>query len=199
MVFAPFLRTFIPAVLIYYGIRLILLMIYLLIITALTVSIDSLICGFSLSLSSNKKLPVILGITAVVFFLCCLTYLLAWALKDVIDQKTANLGGIILIIVGVLNIVRKKDSSLKGDKVFTKSLVTGFAVGLDGALATLSLSLIYHTFIIPAVISLTHAVTISIGVYLAKVKLVRKIAKIEFIPSLILILLGGYKLLGFFI
>jgi hypothetical protein len=40
---------------------------------------------------------------------------------------------------------------------------------------------------------------ITLGVVLARVSFVKKFAKIGFIPPLILIILGGYKLLGFFI
>ena len=73
-------------------------------------------------------------------------------------------------------------------------------MGLDGAIANLSLSLMgINAFYVPLTIALCHAFTITLGVILSKTSISEKLAKIEFIPPLILILLGGYKLLGLFI
>jgi len=175
-------------------------MIYFLLLTALTVSIDSLVCGFSLSLNDCKKLPVIIGITLVVFILCTTANYLAILLSNFLTERLASLGGIILIAVGVFNLFKKQKTTKKRNGVFVQSIVTGFAVGLDGAFATLSLSIMgMNAFYVPLTMTLTHAIMITLGVLLAKTKLFKNLAKIEFIPPLILILLGGYKLLGLFI
>ncbi len=177
-------------------------MIYFLLLTALTVSIDSFVCGFSLSLSGGKKLPIIIGITLTVYVMCLITNYLTAVFADKLSEKTACLGGLILIGVGVYNLL-KKDKDVKDGKkrgILTQSLVSGFAVGLDGAIANLSLSLMgLNAFYVPLTIAVMHALTISLGVILARAPTIRKFAKIEFIPPVILILLGGYKLLGLFI
>ena len=78
--------------------------------------------------------------------------------------------------------------------------MTGFAVGIDGATANLSLSLMgLNAFYVPLTIALCHALMIWLGIILASVFTGKKFAKIEFLPPLILIALGGYKLLGLFI
>ena len=177
-------------------------MIYFLLITALTVSIDSFVCGFSLSLKGGKKTPIILGIALTVYAMCLLTNYLTALFADSISEKTASLGGLILIGVGIINLFKKdtKSNEPKNRRAITESLVSGFAVGLDGALANLSLSLMgINDFYVPLVIAIMHALMITLGVLLARAPLIKNFAKIGFVPPLILILLGCYKLLGLFI
>ncbi len=177
-------------------------MIWFLLLTSLTVSIDSFVCGFSLAMSAKKKIPIVLGITSVVFVLCLFTNYLAVFLSGKISEKTVALGGLILVAVGVYNLIKErsndKDSNRYG--VFKQSLIMGFGVGLDGAFANLSLSLMgINAFFVPLLITITHALMISSGILLSKAKIFSKFAKIGFVPPLILIALGGYKLLGLFI
>lgn len=175
-------------------------MTYFLIITALTVSIDSFVCGFSLSMSCGKKFPIVLGIALTVLFMCAVTNYATAFFAEKITEKTASLGGIILIGVGLYNLLKKHDDERKNYGILKQSLITGFAVGLDGALANLSLSLMgINQFYVPLTIAFFHALLISLGIILSETPLVKKFAKIEFVPPLILILLGGYKLLGLFI
>ncbi len=176
-------------------------MIYFFLLTAITVSIDSFVCGFSLSFTTNKKLPIIFGIALTVFVMCLLTNYLTYFLATTITEKTACLGGIILIGVGLFNLLKKDQSHpLKPRGVLKQSILTGFAVGLDGATANLSLSLMgLNAFYVPVTIAVCHALMIWLGIVLAKIIPPSKFAKIEFLPPLILILLGGYKLLGLFI
>lgn len=175
-------------------------MIYFLLITALTVSIDSFVCGFSLSLCNGKKLPIVIGITLTVFAMCLAVNYATVFFADKITEKTACLGGIILIAVGIYNLLKKNDSNVSNENSLKLSLLTGFAVGLDGALANLSLSLMgLNAFYVPLTIALMHAVMISLGILLSQTTLIKKFAKIEFLPPVILIILGAYKLLGLFI
>ena len=178
-------------------------MIYFLLITALTVSIDSFVCGFSLSLNGGKKLPIILGITLTVFICCLVVNYATTFFADYITEKTACLGGIILIGVGVFNLVKQNDANLDNKKshgIISQSIITGFAVGLDGMLANLSLSLMgINGFYVPLTIALMHTLMITLGVILSKTPFIKKFEKIGFVPPVILIVLGGYKLLGLFI
>ena len=179
-------------------------MIYFLIITAITVSIDSFICGFSLSFSSRKKSPIILIIALTVFAMCAVTNYGTILLKNFITEQTASLGGIILVLVGFINLLKScknKNDKIPTDKFsFCKIFLIGLAVGTDGALANLSLALMsINQFYVPITIALTHAVMIWLGIVLSNTSLAKKFGKIEFLPPSILILLGGYKLLGLFI
>jgi putative Mn2+ efflux pump MntP len=176
-------------------------MTYFLIITALTVSIDSFVCGFSLALKGGKKYPIVPGIALTVFVMCLITNYATAFFADTITEKTASLGGLILIGVGLYNLLKKSDDELSPARgVLKESLVTGFAVGLDGALANLSLSLMgINEFYVPVTIAVAHAIMIALGILLSETPIAKKFAKIEFLPPLILILLGGYKLLGLFI
>ncbi|MBQ3219321.1 MAG: manganese efflux pump [Clostridia bacterium] len=177
-------------------------MIYFLLITSLTVSIDSFVCGFSLSLKGGKKLPIILGIALTVYAMCLLTNYLTAIFAERISEKTASLGGLILVGVGLYNLLKKdpeeREQVTRG--AVTESLISGLAVGLDGALANLSLSLMgINDFYVPLIIAIMHALMIALGVILARAPFIKKFAKIGFVPPVILILLGVYKLLGLFI
>lgn len=175
-------------------------MIYFLLITAFTVSIDSLVCGFSLSLSAKKKLPVILGIALTVFIMCVTVNYLTKFFADKLSEQTACLGGLILIGVGIYNLIKKDKNEIKNEQTFKLSIITGFAVGLDGAVANLSLSLMgINAFYVPVIIAIMHAIMIAVGITISQTFFAKKFAKIEFIAPLILIALGCYKLLGLFI
>ncbi len=177
-------------------------MIYFLLLTALTVSIDSFVCGFSLSFNKGKKYPIVLGITITVLAMCLITNYLTKIFAYYFDERIANLGGIILIIVGIYNLL-KKDSDGEydgGGSIVKQSFITGFAVGLDGAFANLSLSIMgINAFYVPLTIALMHAGMITLGILLAKSPPARAFKKYSFIPPLILIALGVYKILGLFI
>lgn len=175
-------------------------MIYFLLITALTVSIDSFVCGFSLSLTNNKKLPLILGIALTVFIMCAAVNYATAFFADKLTEKTASLGGIILIAVGIYNLLKSDNDTIKERSTLSQALISGFAVGLDGALANLSLALMgMNAFYVPITIAVMHALMIALGIALSQTSIVKKFAKIGFLPPIVLILLGAYKLLGFFI
>lgn len=65
--------------------------------TALAVSIDSFVCGFSLGLNARRKLPVVLGIALTVFLMCLITDALGTALSGILNEDVAALGGLVLI------------------------------------------------------------------------------------------------------
>ena len=150
-------------------------MIYFLLLTALTVSIDSLFCGFSLSLIKPKKLPIVLTITLIVLLMCLLTNYGAIFLENYLTEKTASLGGVILIAIGFYNLLKKENKRLNETNLFKQTLISAFAVGLDGAFANLSLSLMgLNAFYVPAIITAMHAVMISSGILLSQTKIVKK-------------------------
>lgn len=170
-------------------------MIYFLFITAFTVSIDSLVCGFSLVISEKRKLAVIAVITLTVYIMCLTANYLASLLSGILTEKTASLGGILLIGVGLFNLIKKDDKTLFKKSAASQSLITGIAVGTDGAAANLSLALMgINAFYVPIVIALMHAVMVSTGIMLSETRVAKKFSELDFLPPLILIALGFYKL-----
>ena len=177
-------------------------MIYFLILTALTVSIDSFVCGFSLSFISRKKLPIILTIALTVFFMCLVANYAPILFSKYLNENSSFLGGLILVFTGTYNLIKcfKKNTESHKTNGICQILFTGFAVGLDGAFANLSLSLMnINEFYVPILIAFMHAVMIWLGILLSQTKLAKKFAKIEFLPPLILVFLGAEKLLDLLI
>ena len=175
-----------------------------LILTALTVSIDSFVCGFSLAFANRKKLPVVLIIALTVLVMCLFTNYAPLFFNDFLDENASYFGGLILLTIGLLNFLKCfEKSKLNKDKslvVSSKIFLVGFAVGIDGALANLSLSLMgLNAFYVPITIALTHALMVYLGIILSNTSLSKKFGKIEFLPPVVLIVLGGYKMLGLFI
>ena len=129
-------------------------MIAYLLLTSLTVSLDSFVCGFSLSLGGAKKLPVVLGIALTVFAMCLITNYAGCFLVDVLSERTAGvIGGAILCAVGFYNLIKKDEIKSSQYGALKLTLVSGFAVGLDGAFANLSLSIMgINAFYVPLII-----------------------------------------------
>ena len=171
------------------------------IFTILSVSIDSMVCGFSLAFKKGNKIFIPLIVALTVFIMCLTTNYTTLLFSNFLSEKTASLSGIILVLIGLFNLL-KKDTALKENSspLIKQSFITAFAVGIDGAVANFSLAILgYNGFIIPLSIGITHAVMVTLGILLARTKLMQKFGAFEFLPPLVLILLGLYKLLGFFI
>lgn len=175
-------------------------MLSLLLITSLSVSIDSFFCGFSLSPHKKNKYLIVPIIALTVFIMCLITNYSAMLLNGVLTEKTASLGGIILVGIGVFNLFRKEEKESSSKTTFAQSLLSGIAVGIDGSMANLSLSLMgINAIYVPITIALFHAVLIALGIFLSGKIFTKKLDKLMTIPPLILIGLGIYKILGFFL
>lgn len=175
-------------------------MICFLLLTACAVSIDSFFCGFSLGNSCKNKFLLVFVITITVLLMCVATNYLALLFTNFLNEKTASFGGIILIGIGIYNLF-KKDSPVKKNKSeIVQYLLAGFAVGLDGAFANLSLSIMgINAFYVPIVIAIMHAVMIYLGSVFSSIKFLKNSGTFAFLPPILLICLGLYKLVGVFI
>lgn len=173
-------------------------MTYFVLITAFTVSIDSFVCGFSLALYGKKKLFIVTVVALTVLLMCTLANCFANVFSGSLNEKTANLGGLILIGIGLYNLFKKDDNkSLCEGRIIKQSLLTGFAVGLDGAAANLSLAIMgFNSFYVPVIIAAMHAFMITLGIAFSDTGIAKKFGRISFIPPLILVTLGLYKLFG---
>ena len=171
----------------------------ILLLTAFTVSIDSFLCGFSLSIDKKNKYLIVPIIAITVFLMCLITNYSGLLLTGVLTEKTSGLCGIILVLIGIFNLF-KKDDGAKFHSTILQSFISGFAVGVDGSLANLSLSLMgINAFYVPLTIALFHAVLIALGIFLSDKIFTKKLKSVKFIAPLILIGLGVYKTLGVFI
>lgn len=175
-------------------------MIGFLLLTSLTVSIDSFACGFSLALLSRKKLPILLGITLTVFLMCLIANYSATLISLKFTDSAVFIGGIILFLLGLYNLINK-DKIVVSDRYGNLlPFIVGFAVGIDGAISNLSLSIMgLNSIFVPLTIALFHAVMIALGILLASSPVKKLFNKLNFLPPVILMLLGLFKALKVFI
>lgn len=173
--------------------------------TAISVSLDSFFCGLSMSLKTDKVFSFTLGIILSVFALCLVGSFLGVSLGNALVSLSQLISGCILLLVAFSKFIKndrsKKmlPSSTTFNSVFIESIFIGLAIGLDGAVGCFSLSLIYpRGLIIPLLITALHVFLISFSIMITNSKLIRKLSNYEFIPTLILLLLGVYKILEFF-
>jgi putative Mn2+ efflux pump MntP len=133
--------------------------------------------------------------------MCLFTNYFALALSQTVLKQTACLGGIVLIAIGIYNLVKSSDTDgYKGGGSIKQSVATGVVLGLDGAFANLSLSLMgNNALFVPLTIAFMHAVMIVLGIGLSYFPPIKSVLKLNFIPPVILIVLGVIKLLGLFI
>ena len=134
--------------------------------------------------------------------MCLITNYAPVFLSNYLTKNSTLFGGLILIIIGTYNFINSFRNIPKNTNTNSRGQIflTGVAVGLDGALANLSLSLMdINEFYVPILIAFMHAIMIWLGILLSQTKLAKKFAKIEFFPPVILIFLGVEKILGLFI
>ena len=163
-------------------------------LTAFMVSVDSLVCGFSLPKAEKNRLLIVLTISVTVFFMCCIANYSALYLKNVLSEKTTLIGGVVLIAVGIVNLTKKDDTPSLLTGTLKQSLMVGFAVGIDGSAANLSLALMgINAFYVPVIIALMHAVMVLIGISIRQTFSGYRLEKYSFLPPLILTFLGVYK------
>lgn len=175
----------------------------LLITTAFTVSVDSFFCGLSLSSQYKNNFKILLGICLSVFLTCFTGAISGKFLGDFLQKYAEPLGGVILYVVAVLNALSAKTDKPKLSKPnnfdFKISLIVGFGVGLDGALACFSLVAIgYAVLSVVTITTAAHVIAITIAVCVADSSAVKKLTVIDFIPPLILAILGAVKFAFFF-
>lgn len=175
-------------------------MIPFLLVTAFTVSIDSFVCGFSLSKDKQNKFLIVLIIALTVFLMCLITNYSAIFFSDILNEKNTWIGGAILTLIGIYNLIKKEDNSTHFSGTFSEAFLSGFAVGLDGSIANLSLALMgINSFYVPVVIALMHAIMVSLGIILQRLSMKTLVKRFDFIPPLILVGLGIYKIVFAFL
>ena len=147
--------------------------------TALTVSVDALVVGYSVSLSARKNCMLPLTVAIVTYFMCLVASLAGSLLQDFLKGYVKYVGAAILVALGVNALRKKEDGSLQSAE-FSQCLLTGFGVGIDGAVANLMLvQNLSDVLFVPALFAVTHFFAIYFGQCLAKNT---KIEKPTFFP-----------------
>lgn len=162
--------------------------------TAATVSIDSFIAGFSLSLNTKKSLTLPLTVAAVTYILCEIAALLGILLKNVLQNYVGIIGGGILIALGIVNLFKKENITLSSLS-FSQCFAIGVGVGFDGAAACLSLVLqgIGDRLFTPIFFAVTHFATVFLGQRLAQSA---RVEHANVISACMFFVLAGVKIFG---
>ena len=160
--------------------------------TALTVSVDALIVGYSASLSARKKFLLPVTVAIVTYFLCLMTSLAGALLQGFLKDYVKYIGAAILLGLGI-NALCAKDADTVLDGNFAQCLLTGFGVGIDGAVANLTLVRNFSDIIFtPVLFAVTHFAAIYIGQCLAKNT---KIEKANIFSAVMFFVLAVVKLI----
>lgn len=138
--------------------------------TALTVSVDALIVGYSLSISAKRTIALPLTVAIVTYLMCLVASLLGSLLHEFLQGYVKYVGAIILVGLGINALKKKQEQNFTIQHAdFAQYLATGFGVGLDGAVTNLMLvKTIEDIIFVPALFAITHFIAIYVGQCLAE-------------------------------
>ncbi len=168
---------------------------------SLSVSLDSFFCGLSLIVTKKEKIKATLTIALTVGLMCVLGAFLGHNAKNFLTKYAPLLAGATLTLISIFKLINNKQKSVekKPDKTsFFSYIPLAIAVGIDGLIGSFSLALIgYNLFLVSAIITLLHAMLLY-----ASISVSLKIVKYKFLywlPPIILLVLGLYKIICFFV
>lgn len=137
--------------------------------TAIIVSLDSFVAGFSLSLNKKANLALPSAVALITLLLCLVTSFVGSFLEKYLGKYVDYFGAAILALLAVVSLVKKDDENINLQTVtLAESCAIGFAVGVDAAVANLSLAASGIGLIAPLVFGVTHFFTVLLGQLLAK-------------------------------
>lgn len=173
---------------------------YLLIFTAASVSIDSLIVGTAVGASLERDLQkTALTIISVVGAMCVAACALGLAVGNSLAENAPRIGGLILFSVGIFGLLPSAESPVfvrfRRDNKYLKAILLGLGVGADGACACLSLSLLGYGYTAALAVILFHYLFLEVGMALAEFRFFAALGKIK-ISQIILMCLGLLKVFG---
>ena len=147
-------------------------------VTAVIVSLDSFVAGFSVSLNrkSNPTFPS--AVALITLLLCLLTSVIGRYLSRYVEQYVDYVAAALLALLALFNLLKKDEDETARLKSVTlgESLTIGVSVGMDAAVANLSLSLDATSvltiggvsLLAPIVFAVTHYFTVFLGQLLAQ-------------------------------
>lgn len=140
------------------------------ILTALTVSVDSFVAGFSVSLKKRRNLKLPVTVAAVTYLLCLATSLAGTFFRRFLQENVGYIGAAILVALGISALI-KKEPDEPCEAKFSQCLAIGMGVGTDGAVANLSLVIqnMGNVYFLPILFAATHFATVYSGQLLAQI------------------------------
>ena len=163
-------------------------------VTAVIVSLDSFVAGFSLSLNKKANLLLPSAVALITLILCLATTLIGELLQGYLGKVVDYFGAALLALLALVSLIKEDDGQQANLSTVTlrESLTIGVAVGMDAAVANLSLALLGVGLIAPIVFAVTHFFTVLLGQVLArKVKL----AHTNIFSAVILLVLAISKMI----
>lgn len=143
-------------------------------VTAVIVSLDSFVAGFSLSLNKKANLVLPSAVALITLLLCLATTLIGEVLGGYLGRVVDYFGAGLLALLALVSLTKSDDNEQANLSTVTlcESFTIGVAVGMDAAVANLSLALLGVGLLAPIVFAVTHFFTVLAGQLLArKVKL----------------------------
>ncbi len=141
--------------------------VWVLIASAVAVSVDSFVVGFGISLDkkSDTRLPCSVGFATLM--LCLVTTVLGKFLQTYWQNCVKYLSSILLFCLAVGSLRNSNETLLLRNLSLKQCLSIGFTVGLDGAVANLTLVPLNLGIITPMAIAVAHLIAVAIGQKLA--------------------------------
>lgn len=138
-------------------------------VTAIVVSLDSFMAGFSLSLNKRPSTLLPSAVALITLLLCLLTSFVGQMLSDVAERAVDYFGGALLLLLALFAAFRKEETHATLVAVTVgESLTIGVAVGMDAAIANFSFAGSAVARITPIVFGVTHYATVALGQVLAR-------------------------------
>ncbi len=161
--------------------------------TAVAVSLDSFMAGFSLSLNKRPTTVLPSAVALITLLLCVAASVVGRALSLVSQQAFDYFGAALLLTLAVLSLLRKEERThTLGDVSTAECLTIGLAVGMDAAIANLSFAAGDLQWVTPLVFALTHYLMVAVGQVMAKRVVLRHT---NLFSAVILAVLAATKLL----
>ena len=147
--------------------------------TAVIVSLDSFVAGFSMSLNRKAGSTLPAAVALITLLLCLATSVIGRYLSEYVEQYVNYVSAALLVLLALFNLLKKDEEEAARLKSVTiyESLTIGVGVGMDAAVANLSLSLSGGVdtltlggigVLAPIVFGVTHYFTVFLGQLLAQ-------------------------------
>ena len=145
----------------------------LLMITAVIVSLDSFVAGFSVSLNKRRNMTLPATVALITLVLCLVTTFVGNALAGLLDDYVNYLSAAILVVLAGFNLFKKDDGNVSMQSLtISECMAMGVAVGMDASVANLSLAVDGYGVTAPIIFAVTHYFTVLLGQKLAdKIKI----------------------------
>ena len=150
-------------------------------VTSVIVSLDSFVAGFSVSLNRKVGTTLPSAVALITLLLCLMTSLIGRYLSQYVEQYVNYLSAALLLLLALFNLFKTEEEQASRLKSVTlsESLTIGVSVGMDAAVANLSLSLTGATaeelasfssisLVAPIVFGVTHYLTVFLGQVMAQ-------------------------------